>query len=67
MVHVVAIAANVGRLPPAKGTREDIFLRVTIQLRKPGLKKVNSVPQGNTVELHPNLSRVQETPTLNWL
>lgn len=67
MVHVVAIAANVGRLSPAKGTRVDIPLRVALQLRKPGLKEVNRVPQGNTVELHPNLSRVQGTPTLNWL
>lgn len=56
MVHVAATAANVGRLPPAKGTRVDILLKVALQLRKPGLKKVSRIPQGNTVELHPNLS-----------
>lgn len=47
MVHVVAIAANVGRLPPAEGTRVGIRLRVASRLRKPGLMKVNWVSQGN--------------------
>lgn len=34
MVHVVAIAANVGRLPPAKGTRVHIPLRVSFTTKE---------------------------------